>query len=90
MDLRKAGVERPLALMAGRAVLRVDVIHRHFEHVVAADADAMNFYWWLFCGFRSACRLRRLRIAHKQILSRARKLSSPSRTGGRQSAQRNN
>jgi hypothetical protein len=33
-----------LAFVAGGAVLRVDVIHRDFKHVVAADADAMNFH----------------------------------------------
>jgi hypothetical protein len=39
----------------------------------------MNFYWWLFCRFRSARRLRRLRIAHKRILPRAHELSNRSR-----------
>jgi len=29
--------------MAGRAVLRFVIIHRHFKHVVAADAHAMDF-----------------------------------------------
>ena len=33
---------RALALMASGAVLRFVVFHRDFEHVVAADADAMN------------------------------------------------
>jgi hypothetical protein len=41
----KAGAGKPaLAFVAGRAVLRVDVIHCDFEHVVAADADAMDLY----------------------------------------------
>jgi hypothetical protein len=38
---RPAGLA--LAFMAGRAVLRFVIIHRHFKHVVASDANAMNF-----------------------------------------------
>jgi len=34
-----------LALVAGRAVLRFVVVHGHFEHVVAANAHPMDFYW---------------------------------------------
>jgi hypothetical protein len=37
-------VQTTLAFVASRAVLRVDVIHRDFEHVVAANADAMDFH----------------------------------------------
>jgi hypothetical protein len=43
--MRKVGAGKAaLAFVAGGAMLRVDVIHRDFEHVVAADADAMDFY----------------------------------------------
>jgi len=62
-------------------MLGVDVVDCDFEHVVAADADAVNFYCGLFRRFRCACRprmLRLLRIAHKQILTRALKFASRS------------
>jgi hypothetical protein len=55
--------------MAYGAVLGVDVLQRHLEHVVAADANAMNFRLrfvtrrWLF-GFAA-----RLRFGHGRILT---------------------
>src|SRR5271168_1826667 len=76
LDSRKADVERPLAFVAGGAVLCVDVVHRHFEHVVAADADAVNFHRFFFRGFRRASRLCQLRVAHEQILPRTHNLSN--------------
>lgn len=67
--------------MACRTMLGVDVVHCDFEHVVAADADAVNFHRGLFRRFRGARWLRvlrLLRIAHKQILTRAPKFASRS------------
>lgn len=41
---------RVLAFVAGGAVLGVDVVHGDFEHIVAADADAVDFYGGFFSG----------------------------------------
>lgn len=60
----------PSALMAGGAVLGFVIIHRYFEHVVAADADTVDF--WLRGRIRLFCRgmLRGLFGAHAGILTR--------------------
>ena len=45
----------------------VDLVHRHFKHIVAADADAVDFHWGFFAGLRRAGMLRMsawLRVAH--------------------------
>lgn len=42
-NVQSGGVRgRRLAFVAGGAMLGVDVVHGDFEHVVAADADAMD------------------------------------------------
>jgi len=51
----------------------VNMIHGDFEHIVAADADAMNQYGRFFprfCG-RVVRVLRLLRLGHDGILSRS-------------------
>jgi hypothetical protein len=50
-------------------VFRIDVVHRHFKHVVAADADAVDFHGGFFAGLRRTGMLRMftlLRFAHFQ------------------------
>jgi hypothetical protein len=65
-------------------VFRVDVIHRNFKHIVAADADAMDFRRGLVTRpFRArvVCVAGLLLFAHGRILSHTferRKLSSRS------------
>jgi hypothetical protein len=62
-----------LAFVAGGAVLGFEVFHRHFEHVVAADADTMNFRGRLLSRlrFRGVAGVRSLaRFRHKRILAR--------------------
>jgi hypothetical protein len=62
-----------LAFVAGGAVLGFEIFHRYFEHVVAADADTMNFSrlflarfgFWGVAGVRSLVRFR-----HQRILAR--------------------
>lgn len=44
-------IEGELALVAGGAVLGVNVIHGDFKHVVATDADTMDFHGRVFAGF---------------------------------------
>ena len=59
--------------MAGGAVLGVNVVHGDFEHIVATDADAMDFNGRLFAGFGSTGgtgMLSLLGLAHGGILSR--------------------
>ena len=48
-------------------MFRVDVVHRHFKHVVAADANAVDFHWGFFAGLHCTGMLRMsalLRVAH--------------------------
>jgi hypothetical protein len=69
----KAGAGKAaLAFVAGGAVLRVDVIHCDFEHVVAADADAMDLYGRLLTRPFTGRLIRvggLLLFAHAQILA---------------------
>jgi hypothetical protein len=60
-----------LAFVAGGAVLGFEVFHRHFEHVVAADADTMNFRRRFLARlrFRGVAGVRSL-VRHKRILAR--------------------
>lgn len=74
-DIPAPAARDELALVAGRAMLRVDVVHRDFEHVVAADTDAMDFHRGLVvrAGPRGLGRLLGLlRFAHGGILARSR------------------
>jgi hypothetical protein len=53
-------------------MLGVNVVHGDFEHIVATDADAMNFNGRLFAGFGGAGgigMLSLLGLAHGGILS---------------------
>jgi hypothetical protein len=65
-------------------MFRVDMIHRNFKHIVAADADAMDFRRGLVTQLiraRVICVAGWLRFAHGRILSHSferRKLSSRS------------
>jgi len=62
-----------LAFMAGGAVLGVDVIHGDFKHIVAADADAMDFHRRFLAGLGRGGigMLSFLCLAHGGILSRS-------------------
>lgn len=77
-----------LALVADGAVFRFEVFHRDLEHVVAADADTMNFHERLFAwlGFRGmAGGMSLVRFSHGQILTRtgdARTIKPPDPSGG--------
>lgn len=62
-----------LAFVADRAVLGFVIFHGHFEHVIAADADAVDRRGWFGAGFgfgRVRGVLRVLRFAHERILAR--------------------
>ena len=59
--------------MASGAVLGFEVFHRDFEHVVAADADTMNFRGRFLAGlgFRGVAGVGSLvRFRHERILTR--------------------
>jgi hypothetical protein len=61
-----------LTLMANGAVLRFVILHRDLKHIVAANADPMDFQRLLprivfSCGFTM---LSCMRIAHWRILTR--------------------
>ncbi len=45
----------PLAFVADGAVLGSVIFHGYFEHVVAADADAMDLGGWFGAGFGFGC-----------------------------------
>src|SRR5579863_4031123 len=67
----EAGVR--LAFVAGGAVLGFVIFHGYFEHVVAADADAVDFGWGFSAGFgfggvRGVIGV--LRFGHGRILAR--------------------
>jgi hypothetical protein len=63
---------RLLAFVARGAMLGVDVVHGDFEHIVAADADAVDFYGRLFAGLGGGVLgiLSLLSFAHGGILPR--------------------
>lgn len=60
-----------LTFVADRAVLGFVVLDGDFEHVVTADADAMDFRGRLAAefGFGSVCGLSVLGFAHERILA---------------------
>lgn len=70
--LRDSRNQQQLALVAHRAMLRFVIIHGHFEHIIAADADAMDLrlglpvrpYCGLFVTFVA------LSLTHTPILAR--------------------
>jgi hypothetical protein len=60
-------------------MLCVDLIHRHFEHIVTADADAMNLHRSLLAWLRLFLTVRLMDVlcmTHGRILTRTRKLHS--------------
>ncbi len=60
-------------------MLGVNLIHRDFEHVVAADAHAMNLYGSLVAGLRFLVTMRLvdvLCLTHGRILTQAAKWPS--------------
>jgi hypothetical protein len=54
----REGGRRWLGLVADGAVLGFVVIHGHFKHVVASDANSMNFHGWFLAGPRRCGRMR--------------------------------
>jgi hypothetical protein len=69
---RKARGRWRLRFVAGGAVLGFVIIHRDFKHVVAADADTVDFRARLLARFRLRSVLgvlALLRLAHGSILA---------------------
>jgi hypothetical protein len=70
--LRNSRNQQELALVAHRAMLRFVIIHGHYEHIVAANADAMNLR--LRLTVRAHCGLVvtfvALSLTHTPILAR--------------------
>jgi hypothetical protein len=58
-------------------VLRFEMIHRHFEHIVAADANAMNFRPGLAVGGLFVFFFRGMCLAHGRILARLARVFPP-------------
>jgi len=50
-------------------MLRFVIIHRHFKHIVAADANAMNFRLGLAVRGLFVFFFRGMRLAHGRILA---------------------
>ena len=70
--MRDSRNRQQLAFVTHRAMFRFVVIHGHFEHIVAADADAMNL--WLGLAIRAHWGLVvtfvALSLTHTPILAR--------------------
>jgi hypothetical protein len=59
-----------LTLVADRTMLRFVILHGHFEHVIASDADTMNLQRFLATVLPSGLiMLRCVRLAHFKILT---------------------
>ena len=59
-----------LTLVADRAMLGFVILHGHFEHIIAPDADTMNLQRLLAPGLRRGLiMLRCVRLAHRKILA---------------------
>ncbi|MGC2065522.1 MAG: hypothetical protein WA641_04745, partial [Candidatus Acidiferrales bacterium] len=58
-----------LTLVADGAVLGFVIFHGYFEHVVAADADAVDFGWRFSAGFGFGGVVRVLWLGHGRILA---------------------
>jgi hypothetical protein len=67
--------------MAHGAVFRFEVIHRHFEHIVAADANAVNLRLRLAVGGLFGLVFSGMCLAHGGILSRLACAISPASAG---------
>src|SRR5580658_6052532 len=73
---------RPSALVADGAVLRFVVVERHFEHVVAADADAVNLRLRLAVARLFGVFVGGMRLAHGGILSWPAQFDAPVSSSG--------
>ena len=66
----KIAPQLTLTLVADRAVLCFVILHGHFEHIIAPDADTMNLQLFLATVLpRGLIMLRCVRLAHRKILT---------------------
>ncbi len=81
MELKSLAVRRPSSrsstLVADRAVLRFEVVERHFEHVIASNAHAVNFRLRLAVAVFFSVLVGGVGLAHSWILSRLTRPGAP-------------